>query len=198
MNNDFNEKEVLTLFFCDIYGTIDGGLTEEECVVFAELLEKIRVKNNSDYLYFGMSSTEHPDVVDMYESRLSRYFKDRIVLIPKDVESEVLREIKISYTLHHINKLLKTFNINEIYFADDSQFNHDIFEVLLGEYKIKLNSIVPKRDENYLSFINNEYVVFCAARISVKSYSASSILTVKFPLFRAVLLTTPSASSLDM
>ena len=44
-----------------------------------------------------MSSTEHPDVVDMYESRLSRYFKDRIVLIPKDVESEVLREIKISY-----------------------------------------------------------------------------------------------------
>ena len=26
----------------------------------------------------------------------------------------------------------------------------------LGEYKIKLNSIVPKRDENYLSFINNE------------------------------------------
>ena len=97
MNNDFNKKEDLTLFFCDIYGTIDGGLTEEECIVFAELLEKIRVKNNSDYLYFGMSSTEHPDVVDMYESRLSRYFKDRIVLIPKDVESEVLREIKISY-----------------------------------------------------------------------------------------------------
>ena len=156
MNNDFNKKEDLTLFFCDIYGTIDGGLTEEECVVFAELLEKIRVKNNSDYLYFGMSSTEHSDVVDMYESRLSRYFKDRIVLIPKDVESEVLREIKISYTLHHINKLLKTFNINEIYFADDSQFNYDMFEALLGEYKIKLNSIVPKSDENYLSFINNE------------------------------------------
>ena len=31
-----------------------------------------------------------------------------------------------------------------------------MFEVLLGDYKIKLNSIVPKRDENYLSFINNE------------------------------------------
>ena len=72
------------------------------------------------------------------------------------IESEVLREIKTSYTLHHINKLLKTFNINEIYFADDSQFNHDMFEVLLGDYKIKLNSIVPKRGENYLSFINNE------------------------------------------
>lgn len=40
MNNDFNKKEYLTLFFCDIYGTIDGGLTEEDCVVFAELLEK--------------------------------------------------------------------------------------------------------------------------------------------------------------
>ena len=61
MNSCFNsEKENLTLFFCDIYGTIDGVLTEEECAVFAELLEKIRVKNNSDYLYFGMASTEHP------------------------------------------------------------------------------------------------------------------------------------------
>ena len=156
MNNDFNKKEDLTLFFCDIYGTIDGGLTEEECIKFSELLEELRLKHGSDYLYFGMASTEHPDVVDMYESRLSRCFKDRIVLIPKDVESEVLREIKTSYTLHHINKLLKTFNINEIYFADDSQFNHDMFEVLLGDYKIKLNSIVPKRGENYLSFINSE------------------------------------------
>ena len=41
MNNDFNKKEDLTLFFCDIYGTIDDGLTEEDCVVFAELLENI-------------------------------------------------------------------------------------------------------------------------------------------------------------
>ena len=157
MNSCFNnEKENLTLFFCDIYGTIDGVLTEEECAVFAELLEKIRVKNNSDYLYFGMASTEHPGVVDMYESRLSRYFTDRIVLVPKDVEGEVLREIKTSYTLHHINKLLKTFNISEIFFADDSQFNHDMFEVLLADYGIKLNSIVPKSGENYLGFINNE------------------------------------------
>lgn len=156
MNYDFNKKEDLTLFFCDIYGTIDGGFTEKECIRFSELLEELRLKHGSDYLFFGMASTEHSDVVDMYESRLSRYFKDRIVLIPKDVESEVLREIKTSYTLHHINKLLKTFNINEIYFADDSQFNHDMFEVLLGDYKIKLNSIVPKRGENYLSFINNE------------------------------------------
>ena len=44
MNNDFNKKEDLTLFFCDIYGTIDGGLTEEDCVVFAELLEKLELK----------------------------------------------------------------------------------------------------------------------------------------------------------
>ena len=62
-------------------------------------------------------------------------------------------------------------------------------------------AILPRWSSNTLTAFptdNNEYVVFCAARISVKSYSASSILTVKFPLFRAVLLTTPSASSLDM
>ena len=75
MNNDFNKKEDLTLFFCDIYGTIDGGLTEIECIKFSELLEELRLKHGSDYLYFGMASTEHPDVVDMYESRLSRYLK---------------------------------------------------------------------------------------------------------------------------
>lgn len=149
-------KEKLTLFFCDVCGTIDGGFSDIDCLKFAELLEELRIKTESDYLFFGMASTEFQEVVDFYERRISKYFKDRIVLVPKDVEGEVLREIKTSYTLHHINKLLKTYTIKEVYFADDSQFNHDVFEALLEGYGIKLNSIVPKSGENYLSFINNE------------------------------------------
>lgn len=150
------KKENLTLFFCDIFGTIDGGFAEEECLRFAELLDKIRIKNNSDYLYFGMASTEHIDVVNEYEKRLSKYFTERIVLVPKDIEFEVLREIKTAYVLKHINKLLKDFDIKEVYFADDSKINHDMFGVLLEEYGIKLNSIMPSSGENYLSYIISE------------------------------------------
>lgn len=150
------KKENLTLFFCDIFGTIDGGFTEEECLRFAGLLDKIRIKNNSDYLYFGMASTEHIDVVNEYEKRLSKYFTERIVLVPKDIEFEVLREIKAAYALKHINKLLKDFDIKEVYFADDSKINHDMFRVLLEEYGIKLNSIMPSSGENYLSYIISE------------------------------------------
>lgn len=35
-----NRRKSITLFFCDIYGTVDGGFTEEECKKFAGLLEK--------------------------------------------------------------------------------------------------------------------------------------------------------------
>lgn len=150
------KKENLTLFFCDIFGTIDGGFTEEECLKFADLLDKIRNKNNSDYLYFGMASTEYIDIVNEYEKRLSKYFGEKIILVPKDIEFEVLREIKAAYALKHINKLLKDFVIKEVYFADDSKINHDMFRVLLEEYGIKLNSIMPSSGENYLSYIINE------------------------------------------
>lgn len=56
----------------------------------------------------------------------------------KDIEFEVLREIKADYALKHINKLLKDFDIKEVYFADDSRINHDMLGVLLEEYGIKL------------------------------------------------------------
>ena len=62
-----NRRKSITLFFCDIYGTVDGGFTEEECKKFAGLLEKIKEHNNSDYLLFGMLSTEHPDITEVYE-----------------------------------------------------------------------------------------------------------------------------------
>ena len=151
-----NQKEKITLFFCDIYGTIDGGFTTEDSIRFASLLEQIRIKKESDYIFFGMASTEHQQIVDEYEEKLSEYFNNKIILVPKVDEIEVLREIKSAYTLKHIEKLLKTYEINEVFLIDDTKFNHDIFETLLMEYGIKLNSIVPKENENYLRFINEQ------------------------------------------
>lgn len=151
-----NKKEALTLFFCDIYGTIDGEITEEDCIKFAYLLEQIRLLNGSDYIYFGMASTENLDIVNLYEERLSKYFTNKIIVLSKDLEIEVLREIKTSYTLKHIQKLLKNYEIKEVYFADDSYFYSEMLKTLLLEYNIKLNSIIPGKDENYLRFINEE------------------------------------------
>jgi len=69
-----NRRKSITLFFCDIYGTVDGGFTEEECKKFAGLLEKLKEPNNSDYLLFGMLSTEHPDITEVYEKNFQNIY----------------------------------------------------------------------------------------------------------------------------
>lgn len=152
-----NRRKSITLFFCDIYGTVDGGFTEEECKKFAGLLEKIKEHNNSDYLLFGMLSTEHPDITEVYEKKLSKYFDNDVLLMTKFQDVEALREAKISCALYYINYLKKNYNINSVFCADDISLIHEMFSELLKEKEsITLNSIIPQKGENNLNFINNE------------------------------------------
>lgn len=159
MENEFrdNNKKSVTIFFCDICGTVDGGFTLEDCYRFAELLKKLKEKNGSDYLFFGMSSTEHPDVVDYYEKCLSRYFSDDILLMEKIQNAEALREAKISCALLYIQNLQKYYDIKGVYCADDIEILQELFKNLLKDIlDIDLNIIVPKSGENNLEFINKE------------------------------------------
>lgn len=154
---DSNSKKSVTIFFCDVYGTVDGGFTLEDCHKFAELLKKLKEENESDYLFFGMSSTEHPDVVDYYEKCLSRYFDDDILLMDKIHNVEALREAKISCALLYIQNLQKDYDVKGVYCADDIEILQELFKNLLKEIlDIDLNIIVPKNGENTLDFINKE------------------------------------------
>ena len=156
-NISSENKKNITMFFCDIYGTVDGGFTEEECRKFAKLLKKVKEQNDSDYLIFGMLSTEHSDIVDSYEKRLSKYFDNNVLTMPKFPNAEALKEAKISCALYYIEQLKKKYNINDVFFADDTDFLQEMFKEMLEKMEgISLNSIIHKKGENNLNFINSE------------------------------------------
>mgnify|MGYP004504240309 CR=1 FL=1 len=159
MNNNIlkTKRQSITIFFCDVYGTIDGGCSEEECKRFAELLEELKEKDNSDLLLFGMLSTEHPDVAKTYEQKISKYFANGIVVIDKHEDAEVLREAKVSCAIYYIDYLKQYYDINSVFCADDVIFIQEMFSDLLKSREgITLNSIIPGKEENNLTFINSE------------------------------------------
>lgn len=156
MDNNINKKSI-TIFFCDVYGTVDGTFTDDDCKLFAELLKKLKDKNNSDYLFFSMSSTEHPEVVSYYEKFFSKYFSEDIIVKKNTHDVEAIREAKISCALLYLQNLTKEYNIDAVYCADDIELLQELFTHLLGDVMgIHLNTIIPKKDENRLEFINQE------------------------------------------
>ena len=155
MDNNLKNRKNITLFFCDVYGTVDDGFTEEECKEFSNLLERLIHQNGSDYLMFGMASTEDPSVVDDYEKRLTKYFERNVRILPKLPENKILNEAKITFIIKYINHLQQNYNIEEIYLADDSKFNQEMLRELLFELTgIELKSIIPNKNNNNLKFIN--------------------------------------------
>lgn len=151
-----NKLEDITLFFCDIYGTIDSGFSLDECKEFATLLEELIVVNGSKYLMFAMASTEDEQVVDDYEEKITKYFENNIKILPKLPDNHILNEAKVSFIINYIKYILKSYNIKEIYLADDSLYNHMILEeVLKSLTNVDLVSIMPKTNENRLEYINN-------------------------------------------
>lgn len=151
-----SEKKKITLFFCDVYGTIDGGFTNFDCYNFAKLLERIKEQNNSDYLFFSMLSSEVPQVVTSYGEQLSKYFDNNVLLIPNFEEADDLRQVKVSCALYRVELLKKKYNINSVFLADDMSLLHEMLGEILNEIEgIPLNSIIPSKGENKLSFIND-------------------------------------------
>lgn len=143
------EKENITLFFCDLRGTIDGELTEGDTEKFAELLDELREKNDSSKLFFSMASTERIDIVEEYQKKLSKYFKKNVEAI-----NAITNSSKLDGMEDLIEKLNEKYNINAAYYADDNEMIREMCcEVLQGKYNIEFNPIEP---DSRLSFINDE------------------------------------------
>ena len=150
-------KKTITLFFCDVYGTIDGGFTDEDIIRFANLLDQVRRYDNSDYVVFKMLSSELPKIVDSYEKEISKHFNKNILVLPKFIELEKIREEKVAYAIQYVDELKKFYIINSVFYADDIKLLHEILNELLIEIDhIILNSIIPGNGENNLNFINGE------------------------------------------
>ena len=154
------EKKSITIVFCDIFGTIDGGIDDSESKRFAELLEYIRIKNKSDYVYFAIASTEDKETVEYYENEITKYFDKSTIIIPKVLEIESKRDVKAISSYNYIEHLRKDFDIHSVYYIDDVELLHFMLSGLLElneEIKdtIPVHSIIPKHGENSLKYIND-------------------------------------------
>lgn len=107
---------------------------------------------NSDLLLFGMLSTEHPDVAKIYEQKISKYFANGILVIGKHEDAEALREAKVSYAIFYIDYVKQYYDIDAV----NVVFIQEMFSDLLkSKDGITLNSIIPRKGENNLTFINS-------------------------------------------
>ena len=79
------------------------------------------------------------------------------MIIPKYPNIDVIREAKTSRAMCYIEYLKKDFDIDDIFCVDDIVLIHEMFDSLLqAKEGLKLNSIIPKKGENNLMFINSE------------------------------------------
>lgn len=153
-----NEKIIrVTVFFCDIIGTIDGDINDEECKKFADLLDKLRKINNSDLLLFSISSTEQSNIVSYYEKKLSKYFNNNVMVMEKIEVDKTISDAKIANALLYIEYLQKEYEVAGVYCADDIAILQEMFANLLCKlFGIELITIITKHGENNLEFINKE------------------------------------------
>ena len=157
MKENLQSKESVTVFFCDIYGTIDGNLCDDDIQRFTKLLKKLKEEHHSDYLIFSVLSTEKPSIIASYEKKLSKYFDDSIILAEKIHSQESLREAKVSCAISYLHSLKEKFKITSVYCADDTVVLQEMFcEILQHTEGIFLNTIIPQKGENNLNFINDE------------------------------------------
>ncbi len=176
MKENLPNKESVTVFFCDIYGTIDGGFCDEDIQKFTKLLKKLKEKHHSDYLIFSMLSTEKPSIVAIYEKEISKYFDENIILAKKNHNQEKLRESKVSCAIQYLHELKENFNIDSVYCADDTVILQEMFsETLQHTEGISLNTIIPQKKENNLNFINEEI----EKRFIIKNFKRNKKVAIK-------------------
>ena len=139
----------ISVVFCDIYGCIDGEVNEYELIRFSNLLESIRLKDKSDYIFFKISSTESNEVIENYLNLFKKYFNE-FVIIPEISYLEDLKDKKVTYSYNYIKHLNKEYNINNIYYIDDTKLIHYMLGLLIDK---PINSIIPTK--NTLNCVNN-------------------------------------------
>lgn len=153
-----------TLFLCDINGTykknINNGITnEDEITKFLKELENLRLINNSPELLFSFVSSEKKDVVS-YECQTFKFYNKNpnIKLGIQFFETGYIDDNGIVYNecegkifqiLFYLKYIAEKYEIDAIYYADDTDFYHFMLDELLinSKLKSKLYSIIPKTKE---------------------------------------------------
>jgi len=145
----------VSIVFCDITGTLIGKKknTNEDYKKFVEILTNLQNNDYSDELLFSLTSSDIPEIVIEMIHEFTPFIKNinetkhfyyNGYIKNKDIIPYLIG--KPFQILDYLNELKKLYNINKIYFFDDSKMNHEIlYELLIN--KDKLISIIPENIE---------------------------------------------------
>lgn len=151
--------EKITVFLCDIYGTYLQNYKSQEdndrvIALFLENLEKIRLKNHSDKIVFSFISTASRDIIEHEYSYIKsqnqneniifgpQFFEDGYISNEKTFPLEL--KGKVAQILFYLDALREKYDIDAIYYADDTKFYHILLANLL---KSEVSSIIPERSD---------------------------------------------------
>lgn len=133
------------VFFCDINGTINGKLENEEIdyINLNKLLNIICMNNNCEILFTLLSSESKEELCSVLK-KLKKYLNNDIYFdkqfyengfIKENASSEIISG-KLDQMIYFLKEIKEHVNILGVYYADDCTFLQD----LISEY-IEFNNI---------------------------------------------------------
>lgn len=142
-------KEKVTLFFCDIVGTFDSGklflINNLEIKKFVDNLNNIIQYNKTDKIIFSFVTTENLETLHIIEEQFKPFLNDNICVNNHIYYDDIHNVDKPYDIIMRIKSLELLYDIEDIYYADDTKFYHDILNDLKDCYNIKykITSIIP-------------------------------------------------------
>lgn len=149
-----------TIFLCDIYGTYKANIhdinNKEVFTKFATNLEHLRVKDHSDLLFFVFISQENKEIVLAENNYLKSHVTNPCIkfnthfyncgYIHNDVIIPTNDSTKTTQILYYIDFIKQSYDINTIYYADDTELYQYAIKEILGETnpEQELIAITPK------------------------------------------------------
>lgn len=155
----------ITLFFCDIAGTIDGSSINKisDYKNFNNLIKKIQQNNKSDYIIFPLISTDPFRIVNNKIKFICSHNENFIMIGKQFFDNGYIEKDKVitgisgksQQIIYYINELSKRYEIDSVIYADDCMIYHDILHELAKEYNLDdiITSIIPTKSEG-LSELN--------------------------------------------
>lgn len=155
-----DEMKTATIFLCDIYGTYKANINDindkEVFNNFITNLECLRVKDHSYLLFFSFISQENKEIILAENNYLKSHITNPYIkfnahfynggYIHNDVIIPTKDSAKTTQILYYIDFIKQSYNINTIYYADDTELYQYVIKEILEEInpEQELITITPK------------------------------------------------------
>ena len=138
------------LFICDIYNTYFclSDDHNEERKKFVDNLVKIIIKDKLDILYFSFVTNDTIDYLENTIEDLKNHLPNKVKFMKQYYYNGYIYEntnypYEYKYRYEVIDSLKNEYKVNNIYYADDSLFNHQL--------------VKDKKIIHFINSSNNDY-----------------------------------------